>query len=82
MSRFNFNEYDPGLGTKYVYHNRVSGYKRQRSLTDYPIKKRRVYDRTFTRNAYERVNNNVASFSHGKGYGGSASRSIATMHEG
>lgn len=53
-----------------------------RSLTDYPIKKRRVYDRTFTRNAYERVNNNVASFSHGKGYGGSASRSIATMHEG
>ena len=78
----NFNDYDPGLDTRYAYHNRVKDYKRQRSFRDHPIKKRKLYDHTFTTNAYERVNKNDASFSPGKSYGGNASGSVATMHEG
>ncbi|WOG89161.1 hypothetical protein DCAR_0208397 [Daucus carota subsp. sativus] len=72
--------YITGLDTRYAYHNRVKDYKRQRSLRDHPIKKRKLYDHTFTTNAYERVNKNNASFSSGKSYGGNAS-SVATMHE-
>lgn len=70
-----------GLETKSVYHNKANGYKRQRSLRDYPIKKRRLYDHSFETNAYERVRNSEASFSPGKIYSENASSSVPTMHE-
>ncbi|XP_063943370.1 telomere repeat-binding protein 5 isoform X2 [Daucus carota subsp. sativus] len=70
-----------GLETKPVYQNKANGYKRQRSLRDYPIKKRRLYGHSFETNAYEMVNNNDTSFSPGKGYSENASGSVPTMHE-
>ncbi|KAL8089684.1 hypothetical protein AgCh_039240 [Apium graveolens] len=70
-----------GLETKSVYHNKANGYKRQRSLRDYPIKKRRLYNYSFETNVYERVRNNEASFSPGKIYSENASGSVPTLHE-
>lgn len=56
--------------------------KRQRSLRDYPLKKRRLYDRNLLTDAEDRVNSDYTSSSPGKGSSGDASGSVSTMHEG
>ncbi|KAF5930890.1 hypothetical protein HYC85_031763 [Camellia sinensis] len=70
----------PDSETRSVYHNRKIGYKRKRSLTDYPIKKRIFYDRSSVSNSDGGISSEGISSSPRKGLSCDASGSGATIH--
>ncbi|KAL7173380.1 hypothetical protein ACSBR2_032781 [Camellia fascicularis] len=66
--------------TRCVYLNRKIGYKRKRSLTDYPIKKRIFYDRSSVSNSDGGISSEGICSSPRKGFSCDASGSGATIH--
>ncbi|XP_058199530.1 telomere repeat-binding protein 5-like [Rhododendron vialii] len=66
--------------TKPAYHNRKNCYKRKRSLRDYPLKKRILYDGRSLSNSDGGITSEGISSSPRKGFSCDASGSGATLH--
>ncbi|KAF7120538.1 hypothetical protein RHSIM_Rhsim13G0081300 [Rhododendron simsii] len=66
--------------TKPGYHNRKNCYKRKRSLRDYPLKKRILYDGRSLSNSDGGITSEGISSSPRKGFSCDASGSGATLH--
>lgn len=72
----------PDAETKTVYRNRNNCYKRQRSLRDYPFKKRKLFDHGLEFNSDDGISSDALYSSPVKGTSVDVSGLGATAHGG